>query len=106
MQGKKFFFSLDLSSGFPGGSDTKELPTMRETQVPSLGQKDPLEIGSKLYYLGLEILLWRVQTLRNVPGSHPATWCSWHKYRPSQVQAPPGEEGGSRSWQDEDAAGP
>ena len=28
---------------FPGGSDVKRLPTMRETQVLSLGREDPLE---------------------------------------------------------------
>ena len=28
---------------FPDGSDIKCLPTMRETQVLSLGQEDPLE---------------------------------------------------------------
>ena len=31
--------------GFPGGSEGKRLPTMQETQVPSLGQEDPLEKG-------------------------------------------------------------
>ena len=29
--------------GFPGGSDVKNLPAMRETWVRSPGQKDPLE---------------------------------------------------------------
>ena len=29
--------------GFPGGSDGKCLPAMRETRVRSLGQEDPLE---------------------------------------------------------------
>ena len=29
--------------GFPGGSDSKELPEMLETQVPCLGGEDPLE---------------------------------------------------------------
>ena len=28
---------------FPGGSDGKDLPTMQETQVQSLGQEDLLE---------------------------------------------------------------
>ena len=28
---------------FPGGSDVKRLPTMRETWVQSLGREDPLE---------------------------------------------------------------
>ena len=29
--------------GFPGGSDSKNLPAMRETQVPSLSRQDALE---------------------------------------------------------------
>ena len=29
--------------GFPGRSDSKELPEMLETQLPSLGGEDPLE---------------------------------------------------------------
>ena len=32
-----------LHLGFPGGSYGKELPTMWETQIRSLGQEDPLE---------------------------------------------------------------
>ena len=31
--------------GFPGGSAVKNLPVMQETQVQSLGWKDPLEEG-------------------------------------------------------------
>ena len=31
--------------GFPGGSDSKNLPAMLETQVRSLGWEDPLEEG-------------------------------------------------------------
>ena len=34
-----FLYPLD----FPGGLDVKRLPTMRETQVRSLGWEDPLE---------------------------------------------------------------
>ena len=30
---------------FPGGSDSKDLPEMQETQVPSLGGEDPLKEG-------------------------------------------------------------
>ena len=29
--------------GFPDGSEIKNLPAMQETQVQSLGQRDPLE---------------------------------------------------------------
>ena len=32
----------------------KNLPTMRETQVPSLGWEDPLEYGNSLQYSHLE----------------------------------------------------
>ena len=32
-----------LKRDFPGGSDVKNLPAMRETQVQSLGGEDPLE---------------------------------------------------------------
>ena len=31
--------------GFPGGSDSKELPAVQETQVRFLGREDPLEKG-------------------------------------------------------------
>ena len=31
--------------GFPGGLAVKNPPVMREMQVPSLGQEDPLEKG-------------------------------------------------------------
>ena len=36
-------FRSILPLGFPGGSVVKNLPAMQETQVQSLGQKDPLE---------------------------------------------------------------
>ena len=35
--------SYGVEGGFPGGSLVKNLPTMQETQVQSLGQEDPLE---------------------------------------------------------------
>ena len=34
--------SVMIFLGFPGGSDGKNLPTMQETRVQSLGQEDPL----------------------------------------------------------------
>ena len=42
--------------GFPGGSAVKNLPAMQgsqETQVQSLGQKDPLEEGTATHSSGL-----------------------------------------------------
>ena len=42
--------------GFPGSSDSiKNLPAMRETQVPSLGWEDPLEKGMATHF---SILAW------------------------------------------------
>jgi len=35
----------------------KDLPAMQETQVPSLGQKDPLEKGMAVHS---SILAWRI----------------------------------------------
>ena len=45
--------------GFPGGSDgkKKKMPAMRETQVHSLGQEDPLEKGMASQS---SILAWRI----------------------------------------------
>ena len=36
----------------------KRLPAMWETQVPSLGRKDPLEEGMETHY---SILAWRIR---------------------------------------------
>ena len=45
--------------GFPGGASGKELPTQKtqETQVQSLGQKDPLEEKMATH---LSILAWGI----------------------------------------------
>ena len=43
--------------GFPGGSDSKELPAMRETCVQSLCWEDPLEEGMATHS---SILAWRI----------------------------------------------
>ena len=40
---EKFDFYCKRIRDFPGGSDVKRLPTMRETWVRSLGREDPLE---------------------------------------------------------------
>ena len=42
---------------FPCGSDIKNLPVVRETQVQSLGQEDPLEKGLATHS---SILAWRI----------------------------------------------
>ena len=43
--------------GFPGGSDVKNLPAVRETWVRSLGGKDSLEKGMATHS---SILAWRI----------------------------------------------
>ena len=43
--------------GFPGGSDSKNLPLVWETWVHSLGWEDPLEKGTATYS---SILAWRI----------------------------------------------
>ena len=40
-----------------GGSDSKNLPAMWETQIQSLGQEDPLEEGMAILS---SILAWRI----------------------------------------------
>ena len=35
----------NLFWGFPGGSEVKNLPAVQKTQVPALGQENPLEKG-------------------------------------------------------------
>ena len=58
--------SLELYSGeglfmgwniFPVAQTVKKLPAMQETQVPSLGWKDPLEKGMAIHS---SILAWRI----------------------------------------------
>ena len=47
--------SLNFARVFPGGS--QNLPAMQETQVPSLGQADPLEKETATYS---SIIAWRM----------------------------------------------
>ena len=53
--------------GFPGSSVVKNLPAMQETQVPSLGQEDPLEEEMATHS---SVLTWRTQW-RNLVGYSP-----------------------------------
>ena len=48
---------MHTALGFPVGSDSKNLPTVQETQVCSLGQEDPLEKGMAAHS---SILAWRI----------------------------------------------
>ena len=45
-----------VEKGFPGGSVVKNLPTTQETQVQSLGQKEPQEkeMATQIQYSCLE----------------------------------------------------
>ena len=47
--------TLGCFQGFPGGSDSKNLPAVWETWVRSLGQEDPLEKGKATHS---SILAW------------------------------------------------
>ena len=51
---------------FPGGSDSKDLPEMQETQVPSLGGEDSLEKRKTIHS---SILDWRIPWTEE-PGSY------------------------------------
>ena len=46
-----------LRPRFPGGSVVKDLPTMHETRVRSLGRENPLEKGMATHF---SILAWRI----------------------------------------------
>ena len=58
-----------MEKGFPGGSVVKNLPAMQETQVQSLGQKEPQE---KEMATHSSILAWRVPW-REEPGGLQST---------------------------------
>ena len=55
---------------FPGGSNTKHLPTMRETRVRSLGWEDPLEKDMAAYP---SALAWRIPWTEE-PGTGSQSW--------------------------------
>ena len=63
-------FDLIRLMDFPGGSDTKHLPTMRETRVRSLGGEDPLEKDMAAYP---SALVWRIPWTEE-PGTGSQSW--------------------------------
>ena len=78
--------------GFPGGSDSKNLPAMWETWVRSLGWEDPLEEGMATHS---SILAWRIPmdrgawwaTVRGVTKSQ--TWLNnWARTRAHHNKPP------------------
>ena len=60
-QNKASFAKSHTFGSFPGISDGKNLPAMRETWVQSLGQEDPLEkeLETHLQYSSLENVIHR-----------------------------------------------
>ena len=54
---RRFFGGRVVEWGFPGGLGVKNLPAMQETQVQSLGWKEPLEEGMSTHS---SILAWRI----------------------------------------------
>ena len=57
----------------------KNLPTMQETHVRSLGQEDPLEKGMATHS---SILAWRIPCKRSMHGLHEdkqAWWVTVHR---------------------------
>ena len=63
--------------GFPGGTDSKELPAMRETWVGSLGWEDPLE---EYIAIHSSILAWRI------PMDRGAWWATVHGVAKSRTR--------------------
>ena len=65
------FFKLEyncFTMDFPGGSVVKDLPTMHETLVRSLGRENPLEKGMATHF---SILAWRIPEMAG-PGGLPS----------------------------------
>ena len=56
-----------MELGFPRGSLVKNLPTMQETRVRSLGQEDTLEEGMATH----TILVCRIPWTENLAGYSP-----------------------------------
>ena len=57
--------AIIITVGFPGGSDGKNLPSMKDTVVRSLGQEDPLEKGLAIHS---SILAWRIPRIEEPDG--------------------------------------
>ena len=94
MQEKKnfFFFFLTYLQASLVAQTVENLPAVRETQAPFLGQEDPLEIGSEV------VLPWLGETVVESTGPKK---CSRFMYSNlvlgAQVQTPP-PPGPSTTW--------
>ena len=61
-----FYLVLHIKNmGFPDGSAVKNLPSMQETWVQSLGREDPLEKGMATHS---SILAWRIPWAEELGG--------------------------------------
>ena len=88
------FCNLVICKGFPGGSAVNSLPAIPETQVWSLGQEDPLEVGMAT---SSNILDWRIPwkrgtwqaTFHRVANSQ--TWLKWLSMHAFSLQLNPTE---------------
>ena len=67
------YFGVYTLMGFPGGSNGKELPSMQETCVQFLGQKDPLEKEMETHS---SIFAWRIPRT-DKPGGLWSTGLQW-----------------------------
>ena len=65
------YIMYTISFDFPGGSDLKSLPTMWETWIRSLGQKDPLE---KEIATHSSILAWDIPWTEEPGGNPQSPW--------------------------------
>ena len=56
---KLFYHSINSTQGFPGASVVKNLPSMQEAQLHSLGWENPLEKGMTTHSIIFAwIILW------------------------------------------------
>ena len=75
--------------GFPGDSAVKNLPAVQETQIWSLGRKDPLEKGNATHS---SILAWRISVDRG------AWWATAHRVTKRQTRPSNSTTTCWRSW--------
>ena len=79
-----FFFLLTYLQASLVAQTVENLPAVRETQAPFLGQEDPLEIGSEV------VLPWLGETVVESPGPKKCSrFMSSNLVLGAQVQTPP-----------------
>ena len=63
-----YFHKVSILTGFPGGSEIKNLPAMQEIHVRSQGREDPLEKGMATHS---SITAWRIPWTEEAGGLQP-----------------------------------